>query len=86
MMYKVEMKNAYCTAIAHVALSFLTAPLLTLVTSIQASSVLNRVTLNEITQAGLRSGKDANRSEFIEQKSGNKFLEINYKDKAETVR
>ena len=45
MMYEVNTRRSTATAIAHVGLSFLTAPLLTLSTSLQISRPANRVTL-----------------------------------------
>ena len=45
MMYEVNTRRSTATSIAHVGLSFLTAPLLTLSTSLAVSQPANRVTL-----------------------------------------
>ena len=81
-MYKVQMKQANATAAAHIFLSFLMAPLLTLSTSVQVSSPLHRVTLNDLVKIGPnRLGV----GDHAISKGGNKFLQMNLKDKAETV-
>ena len=50
MMYQVNNRRVYATAMAHIALSFLTAPLLTLSTSLQVSMPMSRVTLEDLVQ------------------------------------
>jgi hypothetical protein len=49
MMYEANIRRTYATALAHVGLSFLTAPLLTLSTSLQISSPMTRVTLEDLS-------------------------------------
>ena len=49
MMYEVTNRRTYATAMAHICLSFLTAPLLTLSTSLQVSSPMTRMTLEDLS-------------------------------------
>lgn len=58
MMYEVNTRKSTATAMAHVGLSFLTAPLLTLSTSLQVSNPMARVTLEDLARAG-KSGRTA---------------------------
>ena len=51
MMYEVTNRRVYATATAHILLSFLTAPLMTLSTSLQVSSPMTRVTLEHLSNA-----------------------------------
>ena len=48
MMYKVSGRQANSTAVAHIALATVVAPLLTLSTSLQCSIPINRVTMENL--------------------------------------
>ena len=48
MMYEVNKRKTSATAIAHICLSFFTAPLLTLSTSLQVSMPMTRITLEDL--------------------------------------
>ena len=48
-MYEVNNRRTYATALAHVCLSFFTAPLLTLSTSLQVSAPMTRMTLEDLS-------------------------------------
>ena len=58
MMYEVNTRKSTATAMAHASLSFLTAPLLTLSTSLQVSNPMARVTLDDLARAN-KSGRTA---------------------------
>lgn len=57
MMYEVTTRRTYATALAHICLSFLTAPLLTLSTSLQVSSPLTRVTLEDLASGAKKQAQ-----------------------------
>ena len=50
MMYQVNNRRVYATAMAHIFLSFLTAPLMTLSTSLQISMPMTRMTLDDLSK------------------------------------
>ena len=97
MMYEVSNRRTYATAMAHICLSFLTAPLMTLSTSLQVSSPMSRVTLEHISssQAAAAGGQKGRFAHMVGQDGAaptnridraQKFMQLNLKDKAETVR
>ena len=74
MMYKVAQRRANSTALAHVMLSFIVAPLFTLSTSLQVSLPQNRKTILDLTE--LAEGRKAGVVGDIETSTGrsqNKF-------------
>ena len=96
MMYEVSNRRTYATAMAHICLSFLTAPLMTLSTSLQVSTPMSRVTLEHISASQAAGGQKGRFAHMIGQDGGaastnkidraQKFMQLNLKDKAETVR
>lgn len=57
MMYTVAQRRANSTALSHVLLGFVTAPLVTLSISLQASLPQNRVSLNDILPSEEKQAK-----------------------------
>ena len=89
MMYQVNNRRTYATAMAHVCLSFFTAPLLTLSTSLQCSMPMARITLENLNPEKVKTGLGQSVASAGEEKRtmrAQKFMQLNLKDKGETVR